>query len=114
MYASRSLHAQILQACTDIGDFIRGVSREEFMADLKTQRAVEMTFVIIAEIADRIRLEEPELLASLPSVPWAQIRGMRNRLVHGYVAINLETVWATASIAIPQLRRTLEAPRNGS
>src|SRR4051812_6779975 len=97
-----SLHAQILQTCSEVDDFVRGLSREQFMGDLKTQRAVAMTFVIIAEIADRIRLEQPDLLASLPSIPWAQIRGMRNRLVHGYIAINLETVWATASIAIPQ------------
>jgi uncharacterized protein with HEPN domain len=109
-----SLHAQILQACVDVEDFIRGMSRAQFMADLKTQRAVEMTFVIIAEIADRIRLEEPDLLSSLPSVPWAQIRGMRNRLVHGYIAINLETVWATASIAIPQLRTALGGAQSGS
>jgi uncharacterized protein with HEPN domain len=105
---------QVVQSCAEVEDFIDGMSRDDFMADLKTQRAIMMTFVIIAEIIDRIRLEDPQLLEQLTAVPWTEIRGMRNRLVHGDLTIDLGTVWATASISIPQLRRTLEQPHSGS
>jgi len=111
---SLPLLQQLIQTCADVTDFIADMSRDEFMADLKTQRAIMMTFVIIAEIADRMRLEEPQLLERLPDAPWADIRGMRNRLVHGYIAINLSTVWATASASIPELQRMLEHPHSGS
>ena len=114
MPAAPLLNRQLVQVCREVSSFIDGMTRDAFMDDLKTQRAVEMTFVIIAEIADRIRSEEPDLFQSLPSVPWAQIRGMRNRLVHGYLAINLDTVWATASISIPQLSKALEHPQSGA
>jgi uncharacterized protein with HEPN domain len=76
----------------EVEDFINGMSRDDFMADLKTQRAVAMTFVIIAEIADRIQVEEAQSLDRLKDVPWAEIRGMRNRLVHGYLTIDVGTV----------------------
>lgn len=105
----RHLLAQLRTACLDVESFIAGMSVEEFLTDLKTQRAVMMTFVIIAEIADRLRQEEPTLPDWLATIPWIEIRGMRNRLVHGYLHINLNTLWATASVSIPELRSILEA-----
>ena len=107
-FAPGSLHQQMVQACREVDDFIHGMSSDEFMGDLKTQRAVMMTFVIIAEIADRIQLDDPDVGTSFPAVPWSQIRGMRNRLAHGYLTINLDTVWAAASMSIPALRRALD------
>ncbi len=42
-------------------------------------------------------------------IPWTQIYGMRNRIVHGYSGINLSIVWDTVSLDIPQLRDELQA-----
>lgn len=42
-----------------------------------------------------------------PEVPWRAMRGMRNRIAHGYFDINLEVVWETVQTALPELLRKL-------
>ena len=43
----------------------------------------------------------------IPHVPWRSMRGMRNRIAHGYFDINLEVVWDTVQIALPELLKVL-------
>ena len=45
----------------------------------------------------------------LESVPWREIIGMRNRLVHGYAAVDHDVVWAVATMDLPALITELEA-----
>lgn len=45
-----------------------------------------------------------------PEVPWRAMRGMRNRIAHGYFEINLEVVWDTVQIALPDLLERLRKP----
>lgn len=73
-------------------------------------RAVE----IVGEAASKI---SPEGRAMLPTVPWADVIGMRNRVVHAYFDINRDILWSTAVTALPDLGRTLrcfldEAPES--
>lgn len=44
-----------------------------------------------------------EMKAQLPSIPWSQIYGMRNRIVHGYSGVNMQIVWDTVTEDIPGL-----------
>lgn len=46
-----------------------------------------------------------------PDVPWRSMRGMRNRIAHGYFDINLDLVWDTVQTALPALCRQLTAIR---
>jgi uncharacterized protein with HEPN domain len=46
-----------------------------------------------------------------PEVPWRRMRGMRNRIAHGYFDINLEVVWETVQTALPELLIQLPAVR---
>jgi uncharacterized protein with HEPN domain len=50
-----------------------------------------------------------ETTALLPGVPWPEIRGMRNRIVHGYFGIDLGAVWRTAEKDVPDLVRVIKA-----
>lgn len=92
--------------------FVKGRSKEEFLKDLILQRAVGMNLLMIGEATIRIMEEYPEFAAEFASVPWVKMRGMRNRIAHGYMNINLDTVWDTAQSAIPNLLDELYALRH--
>ncbi|MBI4808578.1 MAG: DUF86 domain-containing protein [Nitrosomonadales bacterium] len=72
--------------------------------------------MVIGEAATKLADEYPEFIAKFPQVEWKSMRGMRNRLAHGYFDINLEIVWETVKQALPilesqirQLQKTLQA-----
>jgi uncharacterized protein with HEPN domain len=49
-----------------------------------------------------------------PQVPWRSMKGMRNRIAHGYYEINLDTVWETIQTALPGLIAQLPAVRQSA
>ena len=79
------------------------MSKEDFLADKRTQQAVVMSLVIIGEAAARIMDKHGEFIASNPRIPWRGMRGMRNRVAHGYFDVNLDVVWDTTQAALPDL-----------
>lgn len=95
------------QAADDASSFVEGVSKHDFMADRRTQQAVIMSLMTIGEIAGRIIARYPEFADRHSRIPWRQMRGMRNRLVHGYFEVDLDVVWETTRTAIPALRQSL-------
>lgn len=94
---------EIRQAATDAGNFVSGMSLEDFYADKRTQQAVVMSLVIIGEAATRIMDRYPVFIETHSDLPWRAMRGMRNRIAHGYFAINLDVVWDTVQTALPDL-----------
>ena len=72
------------------------------MAQLAILKAVE----IVGEAASRVSAMGKK---AYPEIPWTEIVGMRNRLVHGYFNINLQRVWETVVEDIPRLISQLEA-----
>jgi len=95
----------ILLAARDIREFVSGLDRAAFEKDRKTQAAVLHRFTVIGEAAKR--LSEPFRQAH-PHVPWAQIAGMRNRLIHEYERVDLAEVWNAVERDVPELVRALE------
>jgi uncharacterized protein with HEPN domain len=85
----------ILEAIRAIDSYVADMSRETFLEDRKTQQAVIFNLMIIGEAAAKIANEYPEWAAEHAEIPWRAMRGMRNRLAHGYFEINLEIVWET-------------------
>lgn len=49
-----------------------------------------------------------EFGSTTPEIPWADIVGMRNRLIHAYFDVNLDIVWTTVASSLPELARSLE------
>lgn len=72
------------QAAQDACSFVEGMSREDFLADKRTQQAV-----IIGEAATKVVDRYPEFARSHSEIAWRNMRGMRNRIAHGYFEINL-------------------------
>lgn len=100
------------KAGKEIGEFLAGTTREEFMRDVLRQRAVGMNLLILGEASVRLAEEYPEFLADHFDIPWVKIRGMRNRIAHGYLGIDLDTIWDTATTVIPDLLDRLQLLRN--
>jgi uncharacterized protein with HEPN domain len=101
------------QAGSDAQTFVDGLNKEDFFADKRTQQAVIMSLVIVGELVTKIMDRYPEFSAEHPEIPWRSIRGMRNRIAHGYFDINLDVVWDTVQTALPQLLQQLSVISKG-
>ena len=97
----------IRQAANDACTFVKGMDKTAFLADKRTQQAVIMSLVIIGEAAAKIMDNHPDFVATQSQVPWRNMRGMRNRLAHGYFDIDLGLTWETVRSALPALLQTL-------
>jgi uncharacterized protein with HEPN domain len=95
----------MLNAAKLAQEFVNGISWEEFETDLMRQSAVTRQIEIVGEAARRISIETHE---TIPSIPWAKIIGMRNRLAHEYDDLDLELLWDTIELALPKLITALE------
>ena len=91
------------QAALEACNFVEGLAKEDFLADRRTQQAVVMSLVIVGEAATKVMGGFPGFILSHPEVPWRSMRGMRNRMAHGYFEINFEVVWDTVQTALPAL-----------
>jgi uncharacterized protein with HEPN domain len=66
-----------------------------------------MSLIIIGEASTKIMDQYPDFAAAHSQVPWRSMRGMRNRIAHGYFDINLDVVWDTIQSALPDLLERL-------
>ena len=87
-----------------------GRRREELDRDLIFRAGVERFIQIIGEAASRVSSKRQK---ALPGVPWADIVGMRNRLVHGYAEVDLDVLWRAIRTDLPDLIELLEAELKG-
>ncbi len=99
----------MLIAAREIETFVGGQGRDAFLADRRTQQAVVMNLLVIGEAAAKIMDSDPAFAEAHPDMPWRNMRGMRNRMAHGYFETNYELVWETVRTEIPRLIATLSA-----
>jgi len=82
--------SDIKEAISRISNYIKDVSYEQFLYDLKTQDAVVRNFEIIGEA---VKLLPEELKKKYDAIPWIKIAGIRDRLIHQYFGVNYEILW---------------------
>lgn len=82
-------------------DFVNDCTFEEFTEDIKTQYAVIRALEIIGEAAKNIPEETRQ---DYPSVPWKDLAGIRDKLIHSYFGVNLEVVWLSVKEGIPEAK----------
>lgn len=68
-----------------------------------------MSLIIIGEAATKVMDQHPDFTGAHPEIPWRSVRGMRNRIAHGYFDLNLDVVWGTVTSALPALLAVLPA-----
>lgn len=88
-------------------DRIRDLSRDEFEATVEHQETVAYNIMIVGEAASKL---SEETRAKYPTIPWHEIRGMRNQIIHGYAETEQDTLWETVTDDIPVLIAALERP----
>ncbi len=96
----------VLKSIAHVEEFTLGMDFATYQADLKTRSATERQIQIISEAAFRLG-DRAQVLA--PEVDWRSIRGMGNRLRHGYDFIDDEKVWSTIQLDLPPLRDAVTA-----
>lgn len=101
----------IQQAASEACSFIEGLSKDDFLADKRTQSAVVMSLIVIGEAATKVMDNYAEFAEQHSEMPWRNMRGMRNRIAHGYFDINLDVVWDTVQTAIPNLLNLISTIR---
>ena len=82
----------IQQAAADACGFVEGLAKDDFLTDKRTQQAVIMSLIIIGEAATKVMEGYAGFTHAHPKVPWRNMRGMRNRMAHGYFDIDLHVV----------------------
>jgi uncharacterized protein with HEPN domain len=101
----RDYVADMLESAAKVMEFTEGLTLEAFLKDDKTQYAVVRGLEVIGEAAKKL---PASLKAQHPGVPWRQITGMRDKLVHDYFGVNAEVVWKTAADDLPIIIASLE------
>ena len=95
----------ILKAARMAERFLIGASKESFLQDPKTQSAVLHQLLVLGEAVKRL---SEELRNQYPTIPWKQIAGLRDVVIHQYDAVDLEEVWKTVTVDLPILVSSLE------
>ena len=83
---------------------VAGRCREDLDADHVLAAALERFIEVVGEAASKV---SPAARESLPGVPWFEIIGMRNRLVHGYASVDHDIVWTVVTSDLPSLVREI-------
>lgn len=95
----------MLQSAELIVQYTAKCSKDEFVENIQLQDSVIRRLLIIAEAARRV---SETMRETLPNIPWREINGMRNRLVHEYDDVNLNIVWDVVENEIPNLIQNLK------
>ena len=80
---------------------IKGLNFEEFLRDDKTCDAVIRCIEVIGEAAKNI---PDEIRDKYPSIPWRDMAGMRDKIIHGYFIVDFENIWLVVREEIPKLK----------
>lgn len=94
----------IWEAATEAVGHARMRTRDDLESDRLLQHALVRLLEIIGEAASRVSTTFRE---EHPTIPWASMIGMRNRMAHAYFDINLSVVWRTVTDDLPPLIRML-------
>ncbi len=99
--------SHILESIAYIEDFSRSITSASGLRDHPLERAgIERMLTIIGEAAKNI---SPDLRNQYPQVPWKEIAGMRDKIMHHYFGVDYEAVYETVIHDIPELKAVIAA-----
>lgn len=96
--------SDIYEATLRIELYIHDIDYENFLEDIKTQDAVVRNLEIIGEAAKNIT---DEFKGKHPQIPWKDLAGIRDKLIHHYFGVNLEIVWTIIEEDLPLLKEKI-------
>ena len=95
----------ILEAIKRIEFYTKELSYQDFLQKMETQDAVVRNLEIIGEAIKNI---SKNLKTKHNNIPWKEIAGMRDKVIHFYFGVNWDIVWNVAKDSLPQLRENIE------
>jgi len=97
----------IQRACLTLAEFLKGKTLDDYLKSELLRSAVERNLMIIGEALNRMLRIEPDMEREIPDA--RQIIDFRNILVHGYYAIEHETVWGILQKDLPMLTEKIKS-----
>ncbi|MFB3884124.1 MAG: DUF86 domain-containing protein [Thermodesulfobacteriota bacterium] len=95
----------IIQAMERAEEFVQGMTFDLFLTDDKTASAAVRKLEIIGEAAKQI---PDDIRREFPEIPWGEMAGMRDRLIHAYFGVDYHLVWRTIKERVPQVKPFLK------
>jgi uncharacterized protein with HEPN domain len=95
----------MLDAGKDALQFALGRGRNDLERDRMLALALIKALEIIGEAASKV---SENFKSEYPEIPWLEITGMRNRMIHAYYDVNLDVVWQTIKSDLPDLLKSIE------
>ncbi len=95
----------IIKAMDDASKFVKDLNYDSFVKDRKTVYAVIRALEIIGEATKNI---PSGVKNQYPEIPWKDMAGMRDKVIHAYFGVDLKRIWSTVSSDIPSLKACFE------
>lgn len=96
------------EAMEAVALYTKGMTFRRFMEDRKTQDAVVRNFEVMGEAAKNISSNFKE---QYPDVPWKEIAGLRDKLIHFYFGVDYKIVWSITRKSIPKIMKQIKTIR---
>ena len=91
----------ILECIEKIEQYTAGIDRVEFLENVQVQDAVYRRLEVIGEAVKGI---PQDVRARYPEIPWSQIAGLRDVLIHGYFGVKVDRIWKVIEDDVPVLK----------
>jgi uncharacterized protein with HEPN domain len=90
-----------------VAQFLTGKTRDDFLSDIMLQFSVVRALEIVGEACKQFMDQVPDAQQRLSQIPFRSLYAFRNRLVHGYASLDMETIWELATAYLPPVLESL-------
>ncbi len=95
----------ILDCISRINAYVEGIDEESFLKNMLIQDAVIRNFEVIGEAVKKL---DKDFRYNYPHIPWKNIAGMRDKLIHDYIGVDVWAVWGVVEEIIPDFEKQIK------